>query len=113
MADQFYSVPLLKPGTYHRQVAAFRKTLSDNYPPTLLKDLTSPLYDAGLEAAVKQYQQANGLRVTGVTDEPTWAKLLRTKVDFVANYDLENEPQPKGNALLWLAAAGAAFWALS
>lgn len=120
----FYSVPMLRRGDIHPQVADFRRTLMSKYPAAQLSDTTSQVFDGPLEAAVVSYQWSVGVEPSGVVTEPTWAKLLGVPVDQVAGYDLgegdetppeKDLPRPPsgGSPLLWVALAAAAAWALS
>lgn len=122
MEAALYSVPMLRRGDVHPQVADFRRTLMSKYPAAGLADMTSQSFDGALEGAVVSYQWSVGVEPTGVVTEPTWAKLLGVPVDQVVGYNLGEEEQPppptppsakKANPLLWVALTGAALWALS
>lgn len=124
MEQALYSVPLLRRGDVHPQVADFRRTLMSKYPAALLNNTTSQTFDAGLEGAVVSYQWEVGVQPSGVVTEATWSKILGVPADRVVGYELsEGDTQPpskdlpppaKGaNPLLWIALAAAAVWAVS
>jgi murein L,D-transpeptidase YcbB/YkuD len=110
-----YSVPLLSKGLVHPQVADFRKRLAQAYPEANITELNSQLFDWDLEFALNGYQFVNGLEQTGVTDAPTWAKLLGVPESQLELFTPESvQSKPSGGGALWLvAAAAAAWWALS
>lgn len=124
MEDALYSVPLLRRGDVHPQVADFRRTLMSKYPAARLTDTTSQTFDGGLEAAVISYQWQVGVQPSGVVTEATWSKILGVPADRVVGYELSEgdasppdkdlPPPAKGSSpLLWIALAAAAVWAIS
>jgi len=66
--------PALKPGMTHGQVGDLRRRL-DVTRDLRAGDLQSPVFDAGLEIAVRRFQARNGLAVDGVVGRETRAAL--------------------------------------
>ena len=113
----FYSMPVLSKGLVHPLVADFRKRLASTFPEGKLRNITSPLFDSDLESAVGAYQLASGIPQTGRTDIVTWSALLGVSPDQIEVFTPEpvktTTPSSGTSPLLWVAAAAAAWFALS
>jgi len=112
---ELYSVPVLVKGLVHPLVSDFRKRLAAAYPEGKLANTTSPEFDWDLEFTLNAYQYVKGIPQTGVTDIATWSALLGVSPDRIKVFTPEPVKSPPSGTspLLWVAAAAAAWWALS